>query len=121
MQAYNDIDQQIHQLSQTIAKFNRTYVPQKADDSHTNLAFDPIALHLAGRWVESSKGKVIMTLNLEAFQFEIYYGAWRKLQAFDIDGKKPGRDRTIYQRLYSRFRTESGRLYRKTALRNNNI
>jgi len=43
MQEYNNIGQIIHQLSQVLAKFNRTFVPKKEDEGHTNLYFGPIS------------------------------------------------------------------------------
>lgn len=50
MQLCNITDRQIHQPVQTITKFNRAYVAEMADDSHTNLAFDTIGDWLAGGW-----------------------------------------------------------------------
>lgn len=47
---YNKTDHQVHLLSQIIAKFNRTYVAEKEDDSHTNLDFDPLGHRLYGRF-----------------------------------------------------------------------
>ena len=41
MKTYNKVDQQLHLLCQVIGKANRTFVPDKADESHTNLHFDP--------------------------------------------------------------------------------
>ena len=87
MQAYNKIDQQIHQLAQTIAKFNRTYVPKLADDSHTNLAFDPLAMRLVGRWVDTPNGKLIMALNLFEFTYELLDRSWKSVHSFPIAGK----------------------------------
>jgi hypothetical protein len=87
MQAYNKLDQQIHQLAQTIAKFNRSYAPTKADDSHTNLAFDPVGSRLLGKWVESGRGPVIMALELPDFKFRIYNHSWQSLFSIEIDGK----------------------------------
>ena len=43
MQEYTQIDQLIHQLSQTVAEVNLTFVSQQEDDSHTYLFFDPIS------------------------------------------------------------------------------
>lgn len=70
MPDYNKTDQQVHLLSQIIAKFNRTYVAEKEDDSHTNLDFDPLGHRLYGRWADTGQGRIIPAFNLEAFQFE---------------------------------------------------
>ncbi|PWJ43739.1 hypothetical protein [Sediminitomix flava] len=87
MQEYNKTDEYIHQLSQSIAKFNRSYVPKKSDDSHTNLAFDSIGMRLFGRWVESKKGRVMMVLNLLAFDFQLIDDKWNILIRVSIEGK----------------------------------
>ncbi|MFT5886141.1 MAG: hypothetical protein ACI9IP_002605 [Arcticibacterium sp.] len=42
MTGYTQTDQQLHWLSQIIAKANRTYVPAEEDDSHTNLYFNAL-------------------------------------------------------------------------------
>ncbi len=70
MSAYNHTDQQIHQLSQIIAKANRTFVPKQTDDSHTNLYFDSIGHKVYGRWINIEKGNIILALNLHTFYFE---------------------------------------------------
>ncbi len=54
MQAYIKTDRQLHWLSQVIAKINRTYVPKKNDDSHTNLYFDNLGKRITGRWIDRS-------------------------------------------------------------------
>lgn len=87
MYPYSETDQQIHFWAQTIARFNRTYVPQKSDDSHTNLAFDPVGKRLMGRWASSPKGDRLMTLNLLTFSFEILDRSLRVIRSFDIEGK----------------------------------
>lgn len=70
MQEYTKTDRQIHWLSQVIAKVDRGLLPEKEDDSHTNLYFDPISKKLAGRWVETPVGEIMLVLNLEANSFE---------------------------------------------------
>ncbi len=82
-----EMDQQIHQLAQTIAKFNRSYALKKADDSHTNMAFDPIGMRMLGRWVESSGEPIILALNLADFKFEIFSKSWQKLHSIELNGK----------------------------------
>ncbi len=85
---YKILEQQIHLLSQIIAKFNRTYVPQEADDSHTNLSFDPISNKIYGRWVVQENQKLNLALNLDAFQFELINNALVPLHSFKIQGKR---------------------------------
>ncbi len=67
---YTAIDQQLHVLSQPIAKVNRTFVPKQEDDSHTNLQFDAMGKRLSGRWVETPDGKIMCSLNLQTFDME---------------------------------------------------
>lgn len=70
MQEYIKTDQQLHWLSQVLAKAGRAFVPEKPDDSHTNLYFDPLAGKLCSRWIEKDKQKFMLTLNLASMQFE---------------------------------------------------
>jgi len=70
MQDYIKTDQQMHWLSQLIAKVNRTYVPKREDDGHTNLFFDNIANRIPGRWIETGKDQVIFGLNIQYQRFE---------------------------------------------------
>ncbi|GAB5540087.1 MAG: hypothetical protein Salg2KO_21900 [Salibacteraceae bacterium] len=68
---YNQTDKQLHALCQIIAKANRTFVPKKEDDSHTNLYYDSLAHRILGRWFELNNLRILMTLNLESQCFEI--------------------------------------------------
>ncbi len=70
MKDYTKTDQHIHQLSQILAKMNRSLVPAKDDDSHTNLYWDPIRQQLLGRWVSSPGGLLLPALNLEQTEFQ---------------------------------------------------
>lgn len=70
MQEYSNTDKQIHWLSQVIAKVNKVLVPEKKDDSHTNIYFDPIGKKLIGRWIDTSMGKIILALNIFNHRFE---------------------------------------------------
>ncbi len=87
MHTYNQIDQQVHQLAQTIAKFNRTYANTKEDDSHTNLAFDAIENRLLGRWVKSPQGSLLMSLDLQELKFEIFDKSWNCQLVIEVLGK----------------------------------
>lgn len=69
MNSYNQVDQQFHILSQVIAKANRTYVPKKKDDSHTNLALNEENGLLEGRWIDAPKGKVVLALRISDMCF----------------------------------------------------
>jgi hypothetical protein len=70
MTEYIILDQRIHLLCQSIAKVNRTLVPKKEDDSHTNLYFDPIEKRMYGHWFNEGKEKLICTLDLQTLNFE---------------------------------------------------
>ena len=91
MKEYSKTDRQLHWLSQVIAKVNRAFVPEKKDDSHTNLYFDPLSGRLMGRWIESEKGKFIHTLNLDSLHFE-----WLDHQ-FRVHNSRPIWDKTLEQ------------------------
>jgi hypothetical protein len=87
MQEYIETDQRIHQLSQIIAKANRTFVNKKADDSHTNLYFDPISEKLTGRWIRTKGEKIMLALDLNAYQFVIINDSLRVLNEIPVAGK----------------------------------
>ncbi len=80
MKAYNTADQQLHVLSQLIAKANRTFVPAKEDDSHTNISFDSLANRIVGRWIFSPNGSILLTLNLSSLDFEWLDASYNVLQ-----------------------------------------
>ncbi len=71
MTTYTRTDQLLHWLCQVITKANRTYVPEKEDDGHTNLAFDALGQRLVGRWIKTKQGNILFTLNLHNLTFEI--------------------------------------------------
>ncbi len=81
---YHQIDQHIHQLCQIIAKVNRTYVPKEADDSHTNLYFDPIRHRIFGRWVDTAAGRIILALCLDQSMFQWLDESLRVINTHDI-------------------------------------
>ena len=87
MQAYNKTDQQLHWLSQTIAKANRTYVTSKPDDSHTNLYYDDLDNRILGRWINNGREQVMLTLNLETLDFEWLNSAKEVVLSFSTIGK----------------------------------
>lgn len=67
---YTVLDQQLHQLSQILAKANRSFIPALEDDSHTNLAFDSLGKRILGRWIQSESGKIMLTYQLTSQNFE---------------------------------------------------
>jgi hypothetical protein len=87
MQEYNNTDRQVHWLSQVIAKVNKAFVPEKADDSHTNLYYDPVGDKLTGRWIESPHGEILLSLNLDTRQFEWLDKTLKPQEAFTIFDK----------------------------------
>lgn len=87
MSYYTKIDQRLHQLCQIIAKANRTYVPKKVDDSHTNLYYDILHDRIVGRWIETPKGRRLLTLNLSTFYFEWLNDALQVQQMIAIEGR----------------------------------
>ena len=82
MKTYIEVDQHLHLICQIIAKANRTYVPKKADDSHTNLYYDSLGNRITGRWIKTSKEKIMLTLNLESQKIEIISKSGRILESF---------------------------------------
>ena len=70
MDTYTEIDRQIHQASQILAKLGRSLVPKKDDDSHTNLYWEPIQQRLLGRWISTSNGKIMPALYLARMRFQ---------------------------------------------------
>ncbi len=70
MNTYTEIDRQIHQASQILAKLGRSLVPKKDDDSHTNLYWEPIQQRLLGRWISISNGKIMPALYLRKMSFQ---------------------------------------------------
>lgn len=67
MNKYTQTDQRIHYLAQILAKAGRTYVEEKEDDSHTNLAFVSSKNWLETHWIESPEGKIKLVLRITDF------------------------------------------------------
>lgn len=84
MKHYNDTDQRLHLLCQKIAKVNRTFVPSKEDDSHTNLYFDPVGDRILGRWIELKDRKLLFMLNLSNMKFEVVNDSQELLASYAI-------------------------------------
>lgn len=88
MQEYIKTDSQIHWLSQIIAKVNKALVPEKEDDSHTNLYFDAISKRLIGRWIDTPEGKIMCALNLTNHSFEWLNNHLQNQSAISIEKKE---------------------------------
>lgn len=88
MKDYIQTDQQLHWLCQTIAKANRTFVPAKADDSHTNLYFDSLGNRIVGRWIEIPAGSMMFVINLSNLRFEWLNSNYQTVSSFNTIGKK---------------------------------
>ena len=86
MQAHNQLDHHIHQLTQIVAKVNRTYVPKEDDDSHTNLYFDAIGERLLGRWIGEEDDRKVFAINIKSFEFEWLNPQRQLVQSFPIAG-----------------------------------
>jgi hypothetical protein len=68
---YIATDQYLHWLSQIIVRANIAYVPEKPDDSHSNLGFYPAKNSIEGRWIQVKDNSVLVALNLTDQSFEI--------------------------------------------------
>jgi hypothetical protein len=87
MQEYTKTDTQLHQLAQILSKFNRNYLVAKSDDSHTNLAFDPLLNRLISRWSDKLSESLIMTFNIPEFRFKVFNRHWDILFTVDANNK----------------------------------
>lgn len=88
MKDYNQVDQLLHQLSQVIAKFNRTYIPSREDDSHTNIYFDSLGSRIMGRWVDSEKGKITLVLKVDELAYALVDQSNREIFHLPVVGKE---------------------------------
>ena len=70
MERYIQTDQYIHQICQVLAKLGRTLVPQKSDDSHTNLYFEPLHKRIIGRRIKTPDGPIQPSIQLEKLSFQ---------------------------------------------------
>lgn len=89
MNTYNKTDQQLHFLSQILAKVSRTFVPEVADDSHTNLSFEPLDFRIHSRWIKTPKGNIILSLNLLNLSYEWQSETKTIIQRVEAVGKLP--------------------------------
>jgi len=86
MKEYIKTDQHIHQLSQTLAKFGRSYAQQQQDDSHTNLGFDYVGKQIWSRWAIINSRSIALTLNGDTQQFFLKDSKHQVLASFDLIG-----------------------------------
>ena len=87
MENYTKTDQYLHWLCQTITKANRSFVPAKTDDSHTNLYFDWLGHRIVGKWIETENGKIMLTINMSNLQFEWVNSSYQAIASFETIGK----------------------------------
>lgn len=87
MQEYNKADQWLHHLCQVIAKANRTFVSEKADDSHTTLFFDALGDRITGNWTNLGKEPLLFTLRLDSFYFEVLTAGFEPVLSVASIGK----------------------------------
>lgn len=87
MEGYVNADKKLHFLSQIIAKANRSYVPSKPDDSHTNLYYDTLAGRIVGRWINNGKDQLLLTLNLATYELEWLNSHRKPLLTIETLGK----------------------------------
>jgi hypothetical protein len=84
---YTETDQLLHQLAQVLAKFGRTYVKAKKDDSHTNIGYGPINRRLFSRWSEKIEMRHILSLELNPLTFVLLDDAYRRELEVVMQGK----------------------------------
>lgn len=84
---YHAIDIQLHVLSQIIAKTNRTFVPKKDDDSHTNLYFDAIENRIYSHWIESKSERKLLAFSLNEHCFQWLDSKLSLLQSVSVLNK----------------------------------
>ena len=87
MQEYINVDQRIHLLCQILAKVTANFVPEAADYSHTNLAFDPIGKRIHTRWINVEKGRIFLSLDLAEFSFHWINDGLAILETISISEK----------------------------------
>jgi hypothetical protein len=71
MQDYIQLDQLLHLISQPIAKINRSLQTQQADDSHTNLYFDPIGSRLLSRSFKAGDKAYWACFHLPSWEYQL--------------------------------------------------
>ncbi|MCF8222691.1 MAG: hypothetical protein K9J25_06045 [Bacteroidales bacterium] len=66
---YNNTDRVMHTVSQYLARIGKSFLDQKDDDSHTNLAFDSIGNRVTGRWIQSEQKRYLPAVELSPLAF----------------------------------------------------
>lgn len=108
MREYIHIDQQIHQLSQILAKFGRSFAQENKDDSHTSIGFDYIGSQLWSRWATINSRSLALALNLEMQQFFIKNSNYQNIVSIDLIGKTQSEtEKTIAAYLNQHFAIEA--------------
>ncbi len=78
MRQYTQVDQHFHQLFQTIARINDSFVPHTEDHSHQTLYFDHLGCKVMGRWIATDQGNILLSFNLNTFSFE-WINCWKQV------------------------------------------
>lgn len=86
LESYEQIDARLHVLCQILARVNRTYVHAQADDSHTNLGFDPISHRIYSRLLTSSQGEYFVAIDLNVLQLQLLNSHFSPVEALEVVG-----------------------------------
>lgn len=86
MRAYTELDGQMHQLCQILAKFGRTFVQAREDDSHTNLRLDVLGRRVWGRWAGFGNGFCALCFDLDNQKFHLVNHNLQTLASFQTIG-----------------------------------
>jgi len=108
MKDYNKADMQLHVLCQVLGKANRTYLPEKKDESHTNLYFDPWGNRILGRWIPGKSGRLIFTLDLDSLKFEVLTASRDKVLSLPSLGKTMEQIETDLEALLPEIKLDPG-------------
>lgn len=87
MQEYTKTDQHIHYVSQTLAKYGRSFSEPQTDDSHTNLGFDFAGKRIWARWAFFGDKKIALTLDLDDQEFVLMDSNYKAIASFTSVGK----------------------------------
>lgn len=87
MQDYIHIDKHIHQRSQTLAKFGRSFTKPQNDDSHTNLGLDYLGQKIWSTWAKLHQEAYILNFNLSNQHFNLHNNNYQNLASFNTIGK----------------------------------
>jgi hypothetical protein len=84
---YFEIDRRLHWMSQILARINRSYVPEKKDNSHLNLGLDIAHSTIMGRWINVEGEQWLPMLDLDKFVFKILGNNLKKRFELELDNQ----------------------------------